>query len=209
MSIRVNDKFVRRFVSADALQAIRPQVEAARETLRRGDGLGSDFLGWLRRPVDYDKEEYARLLATAERIRNNCDVLVVLGIGGSYLGARAAIEFVRGNYYNSLRGDAPEIYFAGNSISAASFADTLRLCEGKEVCLNVVSKSGTTTETAVAFRIFREFMEKRYGEKGARERIFVTTDKKRGKMKEFADSRGYETFVIPDNIGGRYSVLTS
>lgn len=209
MSVRLNDKFIRRYVSAEEMEGIRPQVETALETLRRGDGLGSDFLGWIRRPVDYDKEEYQRILAAAEKIRKSCDVLIVIGIGGSYLGARAAIEFVRGNYYNSLRGDAPEVYFAGNSISASALADVLRLCEGKDICVNVVSKSGTTTEPAVAFRIFRELLEKKYGEKGARERIFVTTDKKRGKLKEFSDSKGYETFVIPDDIGGRYSVLTA
>ena len=134
MSIRLNDKFIRRYVSAEEMEGIRPQVETAFETLRRGDGLGSDFLGWIRRPVDYDKEEYARIQAAAEKIRKSCDVLIVIGIGGSYLGARAAIEFVRGNYYNSLHGDAPEIYFAGNSISASALADTLRLCEGRTRC---------------------------------------------------------------------------
>lgn len=209
MSIRLNDKFIRRYVSAEEMEGIRPQVEMALETLRRGNGLGSDFLGWIRRPVDYDKEEYQRIQAAAEKIRKSCDVLIVIGIGGSYLGARAAIEFVRGNYYNNFHGDGPEIYFAGNSISASALADVLRLCEGKDICVNVVSKSGTTTEPAVAFRIFRELLEKKYGEKGARERIFVTTDKKRGKLKEFSDSKGYETFVIPDDIGGRYSVLTA
>ncbi|MDD6094452.1 MAG: glucose-6-phosphate isomerase [Clostridia bacterium] len=208
MSIKLNEKFTKGFVSECDIKAITPEIEKALETVKSGTGEGSDFLGWLTRPEDYDREEYARVKAAAEKIRNTCDVFIVIGIGGSYLGARSAIEFVKGNKYNTLRGDAPEIYFSGNDISATSVAELLEICEGKDVCINVVSKSGTTTEPAVAFRIFRGLLEKKYGVEGARERIFVTTDKCRGKLKEFSDKNGYETFVVPDDIGGRYSVLT-
>lgn len=138
-----------------------------------------------------------------------CDVFVVIGIGGSYLGARAAIEFATSPLYNNLKKDTPDVYFAGNTISPSALSDILKLCEGRDVCINVISKSGTTTEPAVTFRIFRELLEKKYGEEGARERIFVTTDRARGKLKEFSTEKGYETFVVPDDIGGRYSVLTA
>lgn len=208
MSIKLNEKFTKGFVSEADIKAITPEIENALATVKNGSGEGSDFLGWLTRPEDYDREEYARVKAAAEKIRKSCDVFIVIGIGGSYLGARSAIEFVLGNKYNTLRKDAPEIYFSGNDISSASIAELLQICEGKDVCINVVSKSGTTTEPAVAFRIFRELLEKKYGEAGAKDRIFVTTDKCRGKLKEFSDKKGYETFVVPDDIGGRYSVLT-
>ncbi|MBR6676718.1 MAG: glucose-6-phosphate isomerase, partial [Clostridia bacterium] len=170
---------------------------------------GNDFLGWVDLPVNYDKEEFARIKVAAEKIKKMCDVFVVIGIGGSYLGARAAIEFVKSPLYNNLKKDTPDVYFAGNSISSSALSDILKLCEGKDVCINVISKSGTTTEPAVTFRIFRELLEKKYGEEGARERIFVTTDRARGKLKEFSTDKGYETFVVPDDIGGRYSVLTA
>ena len=172
-------------------------------------GAGSDFLGWLDLPVDYDKEEFARIKTAAAKIQKSCDVLVVIGIGGSYLGARAAIEFVKSPVYNNLKKDTPDVYFSGNSISASALADLLRICEGRDVCINVISKSGTTTEPAITFRIFRELLEKKYGKDGARERIFVTTDRARGTLKAFSDEMGYETFVVPDDIGGRYSVLTA
>lgn len=209
MSLNINDKFIKGFVGKDALEAIRPQVEQALDTVKSGSGLGSDFLGWYTRPVDYDKEEYARIKAAAEKIRKQSKVLIVIGIGGSYLGARAAIEFIRGNMYNTFAHDMPEIYFSGNSISSSSINDLLKICREKDFSVNVVSKSGTTTEPAVAFRIFRELLEEKYGADGARERIYVTTDKARGKLKEFSDKKGYETFVVPDDIGGRYSVLTA
>lgn len=209
MSLELKDEFIKGFLADSDLEKITSEVEAALETVKNKSGAGNDFIGWLNRPVDYDKEEYTRVKIAAEKIRKSCDVLIVIGIGGSYLGARAAIEFIKGSHHNTLDSESPEIYFSGNSISAAELADLIRICENKDVCVNVVSKSGTTTEPAVAFRIFREMLEKKYGKDGARERIFVTTDKARGKLKEFSDKNGYETFVVPDDIGGRYSVLTS
>lgn len=209
MSLELKDEFIKGFLADSDLEKITSEVEAALETVKNKTGAGNDFIGWLKRPVDYDKEEYARVKIAAEKIRKSCDVLIVIGIGGSYLGARAAIEFIKGSHHNTLDSESPEIYFSGNSISASELADLIRICENKDVCVNVVSKSGTTTEPAVAFRIFREVLEKKYGKDGARERIFVTTDKARGKLKEFSDKNGYETFVVPDDIGGRYSVLTS
>lgn len=191
------------------LDGIQPQITAAAKTLREGTGAGNGFRGWIDLPVNYDKDEFARIKAAAERIKNSCDIFIAIGIGGSYLGARAAIEFVKSPLYNSLKKDTPDVYFAGNSINSAYLNELLSLCEGKDVCINVISKSGTTTEPAVAFRVFRELLEKKYGEKEAVKRIFVTTDRKKGKLKELADEKGYETFVVPDDIGGRYSVLTA
>ena len=153
------------------------------------------------------KEE--QLKAAAERIKKSCDVFIAIGIGGSYLGARAAIEFVKSPLYNSLKKDTPDIYFAGNSISSTALSELLAICEGKDICINVISKSGTTTEPAVTFRVFRELLEKKYGVEGARERIFATTDRQKGTLKAFSDKMGYETFVVPDDVGGRYSVLTA
>ncbi len=209
MAIKVNDKFVKKFVSDDEIDALIPALEKAHEQIVKKTGEGSDFLGWHTLPVKYDKKEFERIKAAAERIKKMCDVLVVIGIGGSYLGARAAIEYIKSPNYNLLEKDTPDIYFIGNSISPAALAETLELCKGKDVCVNVISKSGTTTEPAVAFRIFRDLLEKKYGRDGAKERIFATTDKKKGTLKKFSDASGYETFVIPDNIGGRYSVLTA
>ena len=209
MAIRFNDRYVQNFLAKDALANIAPEVKAAHDTLTRRDGAGADFLGWVDLPENYDKEEFARIKVAAAKIQKSCDVLVVIGIGGSYLGARAAIEFVRSANYNLLKKDTPEIYFAGNSISANYLAEILAACEGKDLCVNVISKSGTTTEPAIAFRIFRELLEKKYGKDAAKDRIFVTTDKARGKLKELSDDRGYETFVVPDDVGGRYSVLTA
>ena len=209
MTLSLNEKFLNGFVSSEEIRALAPQTRAAHETVRSGSGAGSDFLGWLDLPVDYDKEEFSRIQKAAERIKGMCDILVVIGIGGSYLGARAAIEFVHGPQYNVLAKDTPAVYFTGNSISPSALDDLLRICDGKDLCVNVISKSGTTTEPAVTFRIFRELLEKKYGRDGARERIFATTDKARGTLKEFSDKMGYETFVVPDNIGGRYSVLTA
>ncbi len=209
MSVKLNEKYLSGFVSETEIDKISHLTEAAHALVKSGKGAGSDFLGWVDLPVNYDKEEFARIKEAATKIQKTCDVFVVIGIGGSYLGARAAIEFVKSPLYNNLTKDTPEIYFAGNTISSSALADTLRLCEGKDVCVNVISKSGTTTEPAVTFRIFRELLEKKYGEEGARERIFVTTDRARGKLKEFSTEKGYETFVVPDDIGGRYSVLTA
>lgn len=209
MAVRLNTKFCNGFVSENELEAIRPEVEAARQTLIKGTGAGADFTGWVDLPVNYDKEEYSRILKAAEKIRNSCDVFVVIGIGGSYLGARAALEFVKSPLYNALPKQTPDIYFAGNSISPTALSELLEICRGKDVCLNVISKSGTTTEPAVAFRVFRELMIGKYGKEGAYERTYITTDKARGALKKLADAEGCETFVVPDDIGGRYSVLTA
>lgn len=213
MAVELNTKFLEGFVDLEnkpcELDKISHIAEASLSMVRENSGAGSDFLGWRDLPKNYDKEEFERILKAAEKVKNMCDVFVVIGIGGSYLGARAAIEFVKSPYYNNLKKDTPDIYFAGNSISASSLSDIISICEGRNVCVNVISKSGTTTEPAVTFRIFRKMLEDRYGEEGARERIFVTTDRARGKLKEFSTDKGYETFVVPDDVGGRFSVLTA
>ncbi len=209
MEVKISEKFVSSFVGADKIDSITPEIEAAHKKVIDRNGAGNDFLGWVDLPVNYDKEEFARIKDAAERIKKSCDVFVVIGIGGSYLGARAAIEYVKSPLYNSLKKDTPDVYFTGNSISSSALSDLLKICEGRDVCVNVISKSGTTTEPAVTFRIFRELLEKKYGKDGARERIFATTDKCRGTLKKFSDEMGYETFVVPDDIGGRYSVLTA
>ncbi len=209
MSVILTDKFVSDYITPEQYAEIAPKVQKAHELLRSGTGAGNAFLGWMNLPDNYDKAEFARIQACAEKIQKKCDVLVVIGIGGSYLGARAVIEFLKSPLYNQLKKNTPEIYFAGNCISAVSLQETLALCEGKEVCVNVISKSGTTTEPAIAFRVFRDYMEKRYGAEEAKERIFVTTDREKGTLKAFSTEKGYETFVVPDDIGGRYSVLTA
>ncbi len=209
MPTRINDKHVLGFVGSDELQGIATQVKAAHEALHSGTGLGNDFIGWLTLPTDYDKDEFARIKAAAERIKKNTDVFIVIGIGGSYLGARAAIEFLTSPNYNALAKDTPQIYYAGNSISSTALSELIDLCEGKDVSINMISKSGTTTEPAIAFRVLRELLEKKYGKEGAKERIYCTTDKEKGTLKQLADREGYETFVVPDNVGGRYSVLTA
>ncbi len=209
MTLKLNDKYITDFLAAEDLTGIAPAVKCAVSQVKNKNGLGNDFLGWTDLPIDYDKEEFARIKLAAEKIKKSCDILVVIGIGGSYLGARAAIEFVKSPMYNEKKKDTPSVYFAGNNISSSALTELIELCEGKDICVNVISKSGTTTEPAVAFRIFRALLEKKYGEEGAKERIFVTTDKARGTLKAFATEKGYETFVVPDDIGGRYSVLTA
>ena len=209
MAVRLKTDYCKGFISDEDVKGIIPEIEGARKTLENGTGAGADFTGWVRLPYDYDKEEYARIKAAAEKIKAKCDVLLVIGIGGSYLGARAAIEFVKSPLYNTLKKDTPDIYFTGNSISSTALSELLEICDGKDICINVISKSGTTTEPAVAFRIFRDLLIKKYGKKEAYERIFITTDKARGALKKLADAEGCETFVVPDDIGGRYSVLTA
>ena len=209
MTLKLTDAYVKPFVSDDELAAIGKEVLAAQKSLLAKDGQGNDFLGWISLPDDYDKEEFDRIKKAAAKIQKSCDVFIAIGIGGSYLGARAVVEFLKSPLYNSLKKDTPEVYFSGCNISAQSLNELLALCEGKDVCINVISKSGTTTEPAVAFRVFRDLLEKKYGKDGARERIFVTTDKAKGTLKKFADEAGYETFVVPDNVGGRFSVLTA
>jgi len=206
MAVKVNSGYLGGFVNGDELSHLAGTVKEAHRLLHSGTGAGSDFLGWLTLPTDYDKEEYKRIKAAAEKIRSNSDVVLVLGIGGSYLGARAVIEALKGGLYNSR--SKPEIYFAGNSISPAYMNEVISLIKDKDFSVIVVSKSGTTTETALAFRVFKELTEARYGGK-AKERIFAVTDKARGTLKTLSGQKGYETFVIPDNVGGRYSVLTA
>lgn len=209
MSIQLNTHYLESFIKPHEYEQIAPQIRLADQALRAKSGAGNQFLGWVDLPKNYDKEEFARIEKAAEKIKKNCQVLVVIGIGGSYLGARAVIEFLRSPNYNLLKKDTPNIYFAGNSISADALNDLLSLCEGKDLCVNVISKSGTTTEPAVAFRVFRNLLEQKYGKEGARERIFVTTDRARGTLKQFSTEAGYETFVVPDDVGGRFSVLTA
>ena len=209
MPIKLNTKFAASFINDDEYKAISSQVSAAHELLNSRQGPGNDFLGWVDLPVDYDKEEFERIKSAAEKIKSDSDILVVIGIGGSYLGARAAIEFLKSHYYNNKKKDTPDIYFAGNSISSTALAELLEICDGKDVSVNVISKSGTTTEPAIAFRVFRNYLETRYGKEEAKSRIYCTTDKAKGTLKALADEEGYEEFVVPDDVGGRFSVLTA
>ncbi len=209
MSISLNTKYLQNFVAPHEIEAAKASAELAAKTVISRSGAGSDFLGWVDLPVDYDKEEFARIKAAAAKIQKQSDVLIVIGIGGSYLGARAAIEFLKSPLYNNLKKDTPEIYYVGNNISPTYLNEIISLCDGRDFSVNVISKSGTTTEPALAFRVFREMVEKKYGKDGAKDRIFCTTDKARGTLKQLADTEGYETFVIADDVGGRYSVLTA
>ena len=195
------------FFNKEELEMIAAQVSTAHNAMHSKSGAGSDFLGWVDLPVNYDKEEFERIQAAAERIRSNSDVLVVIGIGGSYLGAKAAIDFVTGPFYNYTA--KTQIIFAGNSISPNYLNSVLECIEGKDVSVNVISKSGTTTEPAIAFRVLKKYMEEKYGKEEAKKRIYATTDKAKGALKNLADSEGYETFVVPDDVGGRFSVLTA
>ncbi len=207
MSVKLNTRYLVGFVDNNDVNDIATEVKSAVELLNSRKGPGNDFLGWLDLPVNYDKEEFERIKKAAQKIRNDSDVLVVIGIGGSYLGARAAIEFCKSQNRNLL--EKPQIIFAGNTLSSAALAETIKLCEGKDFSVNVISKSGTTTEPTIAFRVFKDLLEKKYGKEEAAKRIYSTTDKARGTLKELSDREGYETFVIPDDVGGRYSVLTA
>ena len=207
LSVKLNTKYLEGFVSEDDVKKIEPEVLSAVELLNSRTGEGNDFLGWVDLPVDYDKEEFARIKKAAEKIRNDSEVLIVIGIGGSYLGARAAVEFCKSQHHNKF--GKPEIYFAGNTLSSSALSDTIKLCEGRDFSINVISKSGTTTEPTIAFRVFKKKLEEKYGKDGAAKRIYATTDKSRGTLKELSDREGYETFVVPDDVGGRYSVLTA
>ncbi|MBR2406000.1 MAG: glucose-6-phosphate isomerase [Clostridia bacterium] len=209
MATSLDIRHLEGFVREHELQGMQAQVAAAHELLHSGIGAGNDFLGWLTLPTNYDKEEFVRIQAAAERIKNDTDIFIAIGIGGSYLGARAVIEFLKSPLYNNLKKDTPDVYFAGNNISASALQELLSLCEGKRVSINVISKSGTTTEPAIAFRVFRDYLEKTVGAEEAKRRIYVTTDKARGTLKGLADREGYETFVVPDDVGGRFSVLTA
>ena len=209
MALKLYDNYLKDFITDDEISAMQPEVTKAHELLHSGTGAGNDFIGWLDLPVNYDKDEFARIKAAAEKIKKTADVLIVIGIGGSYLGARAAIEFVKSQNYNLLCKDTPQIVFSGNSISPTALNEVMSLVDGRDFAVNVISKSGTTTEPAISFRVFREMLIKKYGKEGAAGRIFVTTDKERGTLKALADKEGYETFVVPDDVGGRYSVLTA
>ena len=209
MSVKFNGKHLAPFVSESEFDCIFPQVEVAHKMLEDRTGAGNDFLGWVDLPVNYDKEEFARIKKAAAKIMQDTDVLLVIGIGGSYLGARAAIEAMAGTLYNATRTNTPEIYFVGNSISSSYLNQVLKICEGKRVSLNVISKSGTTTEPAVAFRVLKEYLEKKVGKEEAKGRIYATTDRAKGTLKEQADREGWESFVVPDDVGGRFSVLTA
>ncbi len=210
-AVSLNMRNLEGFVSAGQINNLKPMVAAAHKILHEKSGAGNDFLGWLDLPVEYDKEEFQRVKEAAENIKANSKVLIVVGIGGSYLGARAVIEALTGTFYNNLSGadrETPEIYFAGNNISSTYLAQLLKVIGDRDFAVNVISKSGTTTEPAIAFRVFKELVENKYGKEEAKNRIFVTTDKARGALKNLATEEGYETFIIPDDVGGRFSVLT-
>ena len=209
MTLKFNSKYSESIVTKADIEAIAPKAVAAMDTLMSKTGEGNDFLGWVDLPTNYDKEEFDRIKKSAEFIKKNADVLIVIGIGGSYLGARAVIEAVKSYNYNLLAKDTPQIYFIGNSISPSSLNEIVALCEGKDICVNVISKSGTTTEPAIAFRVFRDLVNSRYSNEEAAKRIFCTTDASKGTLKALADKEGYETFVVPDDVGGRFSVLTA
>lgn len=200
------------FVSAEEMENMKATTLCARDVLMDKSGAGNDFLGWIDLPVDYDKEEFERIKKAAAKIQNDSDVLLVVGIGGSYLGARAAIEFLSHSFYNVLpkgKRKTPEIYFLGNSISSKYIHDLKDVLEGKDFSVNIISKSGTTTEPAIAFRVFKEMLTEKYGREEANKRIYATTDKSRGALKNLATEEGYESFAVPDDVGGRFSVLTA
>ncbi len=202
----------KKFISDDEVKSMTSIVETAKDTLLGRNGAGNDFLGWIDLPEDYDKDEFARIKKAAEKIQSDSEVLIVIGIGGSYLGARAAIEFLRHSFYNCVDKSVrktPEIYYAGNSISGTYLSQLIETIGDRDFSVNVISKSGTTTEPAIAFRVFKEMLENKYGKEGASKRIYATTDKAKGALKSLATEEGYESFVVPDDVGGRFSVLTA
>lgn len=199
-------------VQSHEVEYFKEQIAVAHKMLHEKTGAGNDFLGWVDLPVDYDKDEFARIQKAADKIKSDSDVLIVIGIGGSYLGARACIDALSHTFYNAISKEqrkTPEIYYVGNNISGTYLSDLLDVCKDKDVSVNVISKSGTTTEPAIAFRVFKKFMEDKYGKEEAKNRIFATTDKAKGALLTLAKEEGYETFVIPDDVGGRFSVLTA
>ena len=208
MTIAFNYENVLPFLQQSEVENLSEFVKVAHNMLHEKKGPGSDYLGWVTLPNDYDKDEFSRIKKAAERIRHSSDALIVIGIGGSYLGARAAIEALSHSFHNQMNGNT-QIYFAGQNISSTYISHLLEMLEGKDISINVISKSGTTTEPAIAFRIFRDYLEKKYGKEEAKNRIYVTTDKEKGALKQLATEEGFETFVIPDDVGGRYSVLTA
>ena len=208
MSVKYNGKHLAKFIRPEEYDTIFPQVELAHQQLESRSGAGNDFLGWLDLPVNYDKEEFARIKEAAKKIREDSDVLLVAGIGGSYLGARAVVEAVKGLYHNDT-ADGLKIYFCGNTISPTYLNDIIKVTKGKRFSINVISKSGTTTETALVFRVLRKLLEDSVGPEEANKRIYATTDRAKGTLKQLADAQGWPTFVVPDDVGGRYSVLTA
>lgn len=208
MSVKYNGKHLAKFIRPEEYDTIFPQVELAHQQLESRSGAGNGFLGWLDLPVNYDKEEFARIKEAAKKIREDSDVLLVAGIGGSYLGARAVVEAVKGLYHNDT-ADGLKIYFCGNTISPTYLNDIIKVTRGKRFSINVISKSGTTTETALAFRVLRKLLEDSVGPEEANKRIYATTDRAKGTLKQLADAQGWPTFVVPDDVGGRYSVLTA
>ena len=212
MKLNFSYQFAKNFFYEDELKQIKPYVELANEVLTSKTGAGNDFLGWVDLPETYDKDEFARIKKAAEKIKNDSEVLVVIGIGGSYLGAKAAIEFLSHSFYNNLPKDkrkTPEIYFAGTNMSGVYLQHLIEVVGDRDFSVNVISKSGTTTEPAIAFRVFKKMLEEKYGKEEAAKRIYATTDKAKGALKTLATAEGYETFVVPDNVGGRFSVLTA
>ena len=212
MKLNFNYQFAKNFFNENELKQIKPYVELANEVLTSKSGAGNDFLGWVDLPENYDKDEFARIKKAAEKIKNDSEVLVVIGIGGSYLGAKAAIEFLSHSFYNNLPKDkrkTPEIYFAGTNMSGVYLQHLIEVVGDRDFSVNVISKSGTTTESAIAFRVFKKMLEEKYGKEEAAKRIYATTDKEKGALKTLATAEGYETFVVPDNVGGRFSVLTA
>ena len=212
MKLNFNYQFAKNFFNENELKQIKPYVELANEVLTSKSGAGSDFLGWVDLPENYDKDEFARIKKAAEKIKNDSEVLIVIGIGGSYLGAKAAIEFLSHSFYNNLPKDkrkTPEIYFAGTNMSGVYLQHLIEVVGDRDFSVNVISKSGTTTEPAIAFRVFKKILEEKYGKEEAAKRIYATTDKEKGALKTLAAAEGYETFVVPDNVGGRFSVLTA
>jgi len=210
--LNFNYQFAKNFFNKNELRQIKPYVELANEVLTSKSGAGNDFLGWVDLPENYDKDEFARIKKAAEKIKNDSEVLVVIGIGGSYLGAKAAIEFLSHSFYNNLPKDkrkTPEIYFAGTNMSGVYLQHLIDVVGDRDFSVNVISKSGTTTEPAIAFRVFKKMLEEKYGKEEAAKRIYATTDKEKGALKTLAAAEGYETFVVPDNVGGRFSVLTA
>ena len=207
--IRVDDTSIYSAISREQMTAMLPRLKMAWETLQKGTGAGQEFLGWVRLPETYDRAEFARIQQAARRIQKDSQALVVIGIGGSYLGARAVVELLQSPNYNLKQKDTPDLYFTGNTLSTDAVLETLELIGGRDFSINVISKSGTTTEPAIAFRIFRAALEKKYGKAEAARRIYATTDRAKGALKTLADAEGYETFVVPDDVGGRYSVLTA
>lgn len=207
MTVSFNYNNALSFMKNSEVENLSEFVKQAHHQIHQKQGPGSDYLGWVDWPVNYDKEEFSRVKLAAKRIQEQSDALIVIGIGGSYLGSKAAIEALSHTFHNQIKGNT-EVYFAGQNISSTYIEHLMQVLEGKDISVNVISKSGTTTEPALAFRIFRDYMEKKYGKEEARNRIYVTTDENKGSLLKLAGEEGYETFVIPDDIGGRYSVLT-